>query len=154
MNGPNLKALLFLYFRARGRSECLRSQQQLQLQWHRGRLLQGGPLGPGSPTSQSTFGSWESRHQDSEWFYEMRLVFWINSVSPVFVKNHNELPWFLTTMLQSKMSAKLSQQRFWHCCENGLIKTIQKIPHNLYVSVKLTSLYYGLRLILVYPNPQ
>ena len=36
---------------------------------------------------------------------------------------------------------------------NGLIKMIQTIPHNLYVSVKLTSFYCGLRLILVYPNP-
>ena len=52
------------------------------------------------------------------------------------------------------MNAKLSKQRFWHCHENRLIKTIQMIPHNLYVSVKLTSLYCGLRLILVYPNPQ
>ena len=49
------------------------------------------------------------------------------------------------------MNAKLSQHRFWHCHENGLIKTIQTIPHNLYVSVKLTFLYCGLRLILVYP---
>ena len=48
------------------------------------------------------------------------------------------------------MNAKLSQQRFRHCYENGLIKTIQMIPHDLYVSVKLTSLYYGLRLSLVY----
>ena len=31
---------------------------------------------------------------------------------------------------------------------------IQTTPHTLYVSVKLTSLYCGLRLILVYPNPQ
>ena len=52
------------------------------------------------------------------------------------------------------MNAKLSPQRFWHCHENGLIKTIQTIPYNLYVSVKLTFLYSGLRLILVYPNPQ
>ena len=52
------------------------------------------------------------------------------------------------------MNANLSKQRFWHCHENRLIKTIQTIPHNLYVSVKLTSLYCGLRLILVYPNPQ
>ena len=52
------------------------------------------------------------------------------------------------------MNAKLSLHRFWHCHENGLIKTIQTIPHNLYVSFKLTSLYCGLRLILVYPNPQ
>ena len=35
-----------------------------------------------------------------------------------------------------------------------VIKKIQTIPHNLYVSVKLTSLYCGLRIILVYPHPQ
>ena len=58
------------------------------------------------------------------------------------------------TALQSIMNAKLSKHRFWHCHENGLIKTIQTIPHNLYLSVKLTFLYCGLRLILVYPNPQ
>ena len=58
------------------------------------------------------------------------------------------------TTLQSKMNAKVSPHRFWHCHENGPIKTIQTIPHNLYVSFKLTSLYYGLRIILVYPNPQ
>ena len=33
--------------------------------------------------------------------------------------------------LQSMMNAKLSKQRFRHCHENGLIKTIQTIPHNL-----------------------
>ena len=59
-----------------------------------------------------------------------------------------------STTLQSMMNAKLSKHRFWHCYENRLIKTIQTIPHNLYVSVKLTSLYCGLRLILVYPNIQ
>ena len=32
------------------------------------------------------------------------------------------------------MNAKLSKQRFQHRHENGLIKTIQTIPHNLYVS--------------------
>ena len=58
------------------------------------------------------------------------------------------------TTLQSKMNAKLSPHRFWPCYENGLIKTIQTIPHNLYASFKLSSLYCGLRLILVYPNPQ
>ena len=52
------------------------------------------------------------------------------------------------------IGGKLSKQRFWPCHEYGLIKTIQTIPHNLYVSFKLTSLYYGLRIILVYPNPQ
>ena len=56
--------------------------------------------------------------------------------------------------LQSIMNAKLSLQGFWHCHENKLIKTIQTIPHNLYVSFKSASLYCGLRLILVYPNPQ
>ena len=49
-------------------------------------------------------------------------------------KENNEDP----TTLQSKMNAKLSKQRFWHRYENGLIKTIQMIPHNLYVSVKFT----------------
>ena len=58
------------------------------------------------------------------------------------------------TTLQSIVNAKLSMQRFWHCHENRLIKTIQTIPYNLYVSVKLTLLYCGLRLILVHPNPQ
>ena len=61
---------------------------------------------------------------------------------------------FMVTTLQFAMNAKLSRQRFWQCHENGLIKTIQTIPQNLYLSLKLTSLYCGLRLILVYPNPQ
>ena len=47
----------------------------------------------------------------------------------------------LSTTLQSMMHAKLSLHRFWPCHENGLIKMIQMIPHNLYVSFKLTSLY-------------
>ena len=34
--------------------------------------------------------------------------------------------WYTT--LQSIMNAKLSKQRFWHCYENGPIKTIQTIP--------------------------
>ena len=50
------------------------------------------------------------------------------------------------TTLQSIMNATLSKQMFWHCYENGLIKTIQTIPHNLYVSFKLTSFNCGLRL--------
>ena len=33
------------------------------------------------------------------------------------------------TTLQFVMNAKLSKHRFWHCHENGLIKTIQTIPH-------------------------
>ena len=60
----------------------------------------------------------------------------------------------MATTLQCVMNTKISLHRFWPCQENGLIKTIQTIPHNLYVSLKLTSLYCGLRLILVYPIPQ
>ena len=60
-----------------------------------------------------------------------------------------KLKLILATTLQSMMNTKLSKQRFQHCYENGLIKTIQTIPHNLYVSAKLTSLHCGLRLILV-----
>ena len=52
--------------------------------------------------------------------------------------------------LQSLINVKLSQQRFWHLYENRLIKMI---PHNLHVSFKLVSLYRGLRIIMVYPNP-
>ena len=59
----------------------------------------------------------------------------------------------VSTTLQSMMNVKLSKQRFRHCYENGLIKKIQTIPHNLFVSVKLTSHYCGLRIILVYLNP-
>ena len=36
-----------------------------------------------------------------------------------------------STTFQSMMNAKLMKQRFWHCHENGLIKTIQTIPYNL-----------------------
>ena len=61
---------------------------------------------------------------------------------------------FGLTTLQSVMNAKLDNHNFWHCHENGLIKTIQTIPLNPYVTFKLTSLYCGSRIILVYPNPQ
>ena len=44
--------------------------------------------------------------------------------------------------------------RFWPCYENGVIKTIQTVPHNLYVSIKLTSLYCGLRINQDNPNLQ
>ena len=65
------------------------------------------------------------------------------------------LPWeFEATTFRSMMNAKLSLHSFWTCHENELIKTIQMIPRNLHVSFKLTSLCCGLRLILVYPNPQ
>ena len=60
----------------------------------------------------------------------------------------------VSTTLQSLMDTKLSQQRFGPYHENGLIKTTQTIPHNLYASFKLASLYFGLRLILVYPYQQ
>ena len=37
----------------------------------------------------------------------------------------------LVTTLQSVMNAKLSEHRFWHCHDSGLVKTIQTIPHYL-----------------------
>ena len=55
------------------------------------------------------------------------------------------------TTLQSMMNAKLSQHRFWHCHENGLIKTIQTITHNLFLSFKSASLY-SLLWIKAYPG--
>ena len=60
----------------------------------------------------------------------------------------------MSTTLQTILNAKLSQHRFWPCHVNELIKTILTIPHTLYVSFKLTSLYSGLSILLVYPNPQ
>ena len=46
-----------------------------------------------------------------------------------------------------------TQNRFRRGHENGFIKTIQTISHNLYLSDKLTSLYCGLRLIQAHPSP-
>ena len=37
----------------------------------------------------------------------------------------------LNATLQSVMDTKLSKQKFWHCYENRLIKTIKTIPYNL-----------------------
>ena len=48
----------------------------------------------------------------------------------------NDKLWLTT--LQSVRNARLSQQRFWHCHENRITKTI---PHNLYVSFKSAPLY-------------
>ena len=45
--------------------------------------------------------------------------------------------YFLPTTSQPIKNAKLSQQRFWHCYGNGLMKTIQTNPHNIYVGFKL-----------------
>ena len=50
---------------------------------------------------------------------------------------------YRATTLQSMMNAKHSPHRYWPCHENGLIKAIQTIPYNLYVSFKLASLYCG-----------
>ena len=77
----------------------------------------------------------------------LRICFCLLSLSSMATKKTFD------TTLQSIMNAKLGLHGFWHCHENGLIKTIQMILHNLHVSFKSTSLYCGLRLILVYPNP-
>ena len=50
-----------------------------------------------------------------------------------------------STTPQSMMNAKLSLLGFWHCHENGLIKTIQTMPLNLYVSFRLASLNCGFK---------
>ena len=81
-------------------------------------------------------------------------ILFITVFISIVIRSNYMILFEITTTLQSTINANLGKQRFWHCHENGLIKTIQTIPHNLYVSVKLTSLYCGLRIILVYPNPQ
>ena len=84
------------------------------------------------------------------WFYAIFSCFPCFKDHTFFLKScdfltHGIWPWMHVknrgTTLQSMMNAKLSPHRFWPCHENGLIKTIQTIPHNLYVSVKLTALY-------------
>ena len=55
--------------------------------------------------------------------------------SLVLVLKYTRAPSFIKgyyTTLQSVTNANLSQHRFWHYHENGLIKTIQMIAHNLY----------------------
>ena len=44
------------------------------------------------------------------------------------------------------LNAKLSQQRFWHCCENMFIKTISMIPQLLIYEfqVRIPSLWTSL----------
>ena len=46
----------------------------------------------------------------------------------------------------AQLSNLWCMSRFWHCHENGLIKTIQTIPHNLYVSFKSASLNSGINI--------
>ena len=55
----------------------------------------------------------------------------VTGVHEVYPKAFFSSAFYLITTLQSLMNAKLSKHRFWHCHENGLIKTIQSIPHNL-----------------------
>ena len=57
------------------------------------------------------------------------------------IKYKYRLTFIPVKTLQSIMNAKLSQDGFWHCHENGLIKTIGTIPHNLLVSVKSAFFY-------------
>ena len=62
-------------------------------------------------------------------FWTVRSGFW-GGVMLVRVQEENGSKRPHTT-LQSKVNAKLSPHRFWPCHENGLIKTIQTITHNL-----------------------
>ena len=70
----------------------------------------------------------------------------MNAPTSILIKNDG-------TTLTSMMNDQLNQQRIWAWHEKRLNKKISMIPHNLHVSFKSASLYCGLRLILVYPNP-
>ena len=74
----------------------------------------------------------------------LRLLFVAMSFFRQMAYNATAILQNVITTLQYMMDAKLSKQRFWHCHENGLIKTVQTMPHNLLVSVKSSSLYWGL----------
>ena len=66
----------------------------------------------------------------------------VGIIQTEFELEHHYASRTTTRTLQSLMNTKVSP--FWPCHENGLIKTLQKIPHNLYVSFKSASLYCGL----------
>ena len=60
--------------------------------------------------------------------YFMRLfIFGISTI----IRHMSGHELITPTTLQYMMNPKLSKQRFWHCHENVLIKTIQTIPRNL-----------------------
>ena len=77
----------------------------------------------GSPKNAKTF-SYDA-HKMISWltFSNLWRVILLEPVVVLFGINAN------TTTLQSMINAKLSKQRFWHCYESGLIKTIQTIPY-------------------------
>ena len=41
------------------------------------------------------------------------------------------IQWQYQFFFSAPMPKPRTQQRFWHCCENSLLMTIQTIPHNL-----------------------
>ena len=83
------------------------------------------------------------------WF----LVLLVPGNATIYAIYHHQTNTILFTALQSLMNSKLCEQRFLPCNMNRIVKMIQTIPQNLYVSFKLTSVEVGLGLILVYPNP-
>ena len=90
------------------------------------------------------------RHNSLNFFFQKPYCSCIGDVKSLITIDNASLPSIPCTTLQSIKNGNLSLHRFLHFHENGLIKTIQTIAHNPYVSFKLASLYCGLRLILVY----
>ena len=81
---------------------------------------------------QRSLSTWKYIHS---LLYSFLWVKWFeccsSSKSSFFLRIENHANWSANTTLQSKMNAKLSKQRFWHCYETGLFKIIKMIPHNL-----------------------
>ena len=62
------------------------------------------------------------------------MLLWLLSIYSSFISYFREYFWYLTlAQLLSLwwMPNSVSISRFWHCHEKRLIKTIQRIPHNL-----------------------
>ena len=95
------------------------------------------PEEAGAPTADPAPSGWRSLLKITRYRHQL------NSNSATFFNQVSFLKSAFPqiTTLQSWMNTKLSPHRYWPCHENGLIKTIQTIPLNLYVSFKLTSLH-------------
>ena len=59
---------------------------------------------------------------------------------------HVQNKFSIIPLIQAIKNAKLSLHGFWRCPEDGLIKTIQTMPHKLYVNFKSASILLRIRL--------
>ena len=84
-------------------------------------------VAPGPPWNE--WGWSIQRFENCLEFIETITIYNYHKTTNDQLKSMGKVWAFVITTLQSMMNTKLSKQRFWHCYENGLIKTIQTLPH-------------------------